>query len=80
MTMLEVVHCAKDGTDREPMRCELRSGAVPTALPDSVELHRSTKVPTGDAGTVERRSDAEVPVGDRRFAASGRFEDHIRQD
>lgn len=80
MTMLVVVQCAKDGTDRELTRCELRSGAVPTALPDSVVLHRSTKVPTADAGTAERRSDAEVSAGARRFAASGRFEDHIRQD
>lgn len=43
-------------------------------------LHRSTKVPTADAATAERRSDAEVSAGARRFAASGRFEDHIRQD
>lgn len=80
MTMLAVAQCAKDGTDRERMRCELRSGAVPTALPDSVELHRSTKVPTVDAGTAERRNDAAASAGDRHFAASGRFEDHIRQD
>lgn len=80
-TTPEGVQCARDGTDRELTRCELRSGEVPTALPDSVAHHRSTKVPTVDGATAARQSGAaEVSAGAQRYAASGRFEDHIRQD
>lgn len=80
MTMPAVVQCARDGTDRALMRCVSRSGEAPTALPGSVGLHRSTKAPTVDGATAERRSGAEVSADAQRFAASGRFEDHIRQD
>lgn len=62
--------------------CVNSPGEVPTAPPpDWVGLHRSTKGPTVDAGTAVRPSGAEVSAaGGQRCAASGRFEDHIRQD